>query len=408
MSLRRWVHSRGMRRKGALFLVSLPAIFVVVLIVFWISVEFDCPDDIVATPIVLPGDFEAQYVPDMVIQHVDEDDTVWGVRGHGVYTSRDGYSFKKAFRVPSGGLMFWLGNLPTLRTVSGRHELCEVIPLRSGTVLAFAGGYLWRSTDGGRTCERVHRVNSHGISRGRGIMPEGLAEDHDGVLYYGEYHQNINSEPVSVYRSLDDGKTWEVSYQFKAGEVRHIHSVSVDSFTDTVWVTTGDRDRECVIAYSVDKGRSFHTVGTGSQQWRAVDLIFTKDSVYWGTDSPESQNWIYRMDRATQAVEKVCKVDGPIYYATILCDGTLVAGRAAEGGKGEWNEMVSVWLSRDGKRWINIPLTKRKSSKRQAVLRFAKGNCLPYLLLTPLNTEAFSQALLKMDVSEDLFSRVTD
>lgn len=404
MSPRHRFHKKRPFWRGIRLTITVAAVFIIGLIGLSLSVEVHHPKEIGATPTLLPGEVEARHMPDMVIQHVGEDGTVWGMRGYCVYTSKDGENFEKAFSVPSGGLPFWLGNLPWLRAASGRHELCEVMPLHSGTILAFAGGYLWRSTDGGMTCERVHRVKSHGISRGRGIMPEALAEDRDGVLYYGEYHRNITGEPVSIYRSLDDGKTWEVSYEFKARQIRHIHSISVDPFTNAVWLTTGDRNEESIIAYSVDKAKTFRIVGTGSQEWRAVDLIFTKDSVIWGTDCPQLDNWICRWDRSTRLVEKVCKVDGPIYYATTLCDGTLVVGRAAEGGRGERNDMVSIWLSRDERRWINIPLATRKSQKRQAVLRFARGKCLPYLMLTPLNTEAYSQALLKMDMSDDLFA----
>ncbi|NWG13113.1 MAG: exo-alpha-sialidase [Acidobacteria bacterium] len=287
-------------------------------------------------------------------------------------------------------------------------ELCEVVPIRSGTILAFAGGYLWRSTDGGHSFSRVHKVDAFGIGRGRGIMPEALVEDRQGVIYYGEYHRNQDLDPVHIHRSLDDGKTWGVACRFGAGNTRHIHSLTVDPYTDALWVTTGDRDPECLIAYSVDRGETFHTVGTGSQQWRAVDLLFTEDSVYWGTDSPESQNWICRLDRDTLAVERVCKVDGPIYYATSLCDGTLVMGSAVEGGRGEWDDAVDIWLSRDGRHWVSTPLAKRRTPRRQAVIRFARGHCLPYILATPLNTAVFSEALLKLDISAALFSSVAN
>jgi hypothetical protein len=384
------------------FVKYIIALFIICLCL-WLYLELHYPGKIVATPALLPGNLAAQSVSNLIIQHIDDDATVWGVTGYSVYKSSDGNSFKRAFKVPSGGLVSWLGNLRSIRKISGYVELCEVIPLRSGTILAFAGGYLWRSIDDGSTFQQVHKVNAFGIGRGRGIMPKGLAEDQDGVIYYGEYRRNPQREPVFVYRSLDDGKTWDVVYQFGAGEIRHVHSLSVDPQTNALWVTTGDRDEEAIIAYSVDKGVTFHTVGTGSQQWRTVDLLFTEDSVYWGTDAPSIQNWICRLDRDTLAVERVCKIDGPIYYTASLCDGTLVMGRTVEGGKGELNDMVTIWLSRDGERWINIPLAARKSPRRQAALRLARGNCWPYLLVTPMNTQSFSHALLQMDPSTNYF-----
>ncbi len=366
----------------------------------WLVIEIHDPEEIIATAASLPGNLAAQSAANLIIQHTD-DAAIWSVRGYRVYKSSDGVRFRRVFKVPSGGLVSWLGNLPLLRKMSGFQELCEVHPLRSGTILAFAGGYLWRSADGGNAFQAVHKVRVFGISRGRGIMPKAIAEDRDGVVYYGEYHQNRQHEPVCIHRSLDDGRTWEVVCRFGAGDILHVHSLSVDPYTNALWVTTGDRDEECVIAYSVDKGLNFHVVGKGSQGWRAVDLIFTEKAVYWGTDSPASQNWICRLDRQTLAVEKVCLVDGPIYYGTLLCDGTLILGRGVEGGKGEWNETVTFWLSRDGERWVCVPLAKRKSAKRQAVLRFAGGRCRTHLLVTPLNTESCAGELLKLDVGAD-------
>jgi hypothetical protein len=360
------------------------------------------PKEIVARPVSLPGNLAAQCAPGLVIQQVDET-TIWSVRGYRVYKSADGTRFTRAFKVPSGSLASWLGNLPLLRRMFGYQELCEILPLRSGTILAFAGGYLWRSTDGGHAFHRVEKVGVFGIGRGRGIMPKAFAEDREGIIYYGEYYENPRHEPVCIHRSLDDGKAWQVIYQFGAGDIRHVHSLSVDPYTNALWVTTGDRDQECIIAYSVDKGVTFHTVGTGSQQWRAVDIIFTRDSVYWGTDAPSIQNWICRLDRQTLAVEKICKVDGPIYYSTSLCDGMLVVGSAVEGGKGEWDGVASIWLSRDGKQWTCVPLAKRRSPRRQAVLRFPRGRCWPFLLVTPLNTESCSGELLKLDIKASSF-----
>lgn len=361
-------------------------------------IEVHDPAEIVATPTSLPGNIGAHLAPGLIVQHI-EDSVIWSVRGYRVYKSSDGTRFRRAFKVPSGSLVSWLGNLPILRQIFRYEELCEVFPLRSGAILAFAGGYLWRSTNDGRVFCQVDRVRGFGLGRGRGIMPKAFAEDRDGAVYYGEYYRNRRHEPVCIHRSLDDGKTWEVVCRFGAGDILHVHSLSVDPYTNNLWVTTGDRDQECVIAYSVDKGLNFHVVGKGSQQWRAVDLIFTQNSIYWGTDSPAYQNWICRLDRQTLAVEKICQVDGPIYYATQLCEGTLVFGVAVEGGKGEWNDMVSIWFSSDGKRWTYMPLARRKSAKGQASLRIARGKCWPYLLVTPLNTESYSGALLKLDVS---------
>ncbi|MFX0200571.1 MAG: hypothetical protein ACFFCW_31005 [Candidatus Hodarchaeota archaeon] len=373
-------------------------IIAVLAIAVWLTTEFHYPAEIVSKPIVLPGGIKAFGTPNLMMQHISKEAAIWSVRGHWVYKSFDGFKFGKAFKVPSGNLISWLGNFRFIRALTGYTELCEVFPLRSGTILAFSGGYIWRSTERGNIFRQVHKLRHFGMGHGRGVMPQGMAEDNYGAFYYGEYFRNLDRDPVSVYRSLDDGKNWEVAHRFKAGQIRHIHSLQFDPYTKALWITTGDRDHESMIAYSIDKGVTFQNVGSGSQKWRAVSLLFTEDAVFWGTDSPHSQNWVYRLDRETHGVQQVCKVGGPIYYSTKLFDGTLILGRTVEGGKGEWDDVVSIWLSKGGKRWIKIPFGKRKRFNRQAVLRFARGKSAADLFTTGLNTNHYEETLLKIPI----------
>lgn len=380
-------------RKKWRFITFIISIFTIVI---WLSIELYNPSEIVCTFMALPGGIETFGAPDLVIQHVSKDATIWSVRGYWVYKSSDGIKFKKAFKVPCGSLISWLGNLRLTRVLTGHTELCEIFPLRSGTILTFSGGYIWRSTDGGNTFRQVHELNHFGIGHGRGVMPQGMAEDDEGGIYYGEYFRNLERGAVFVYRSLDDGRHWKVIYQYKPGEIRHIHSLQFDPYTNKVWITTGDSDHECIIGFSTDKGKTFQRLFSGSQRYRAVSLLFTENAVFWGSDSPQSQNWIYRFDRQTRDVKQICKVGGPIYYSTLLSDGTLIMGRTVEGHKGEWDDVVSIWLSKDGNQWTKNPLGKRKTSKRYAVLRFPKGRFIGDLYTTALNTMPYEDVLLKI------------
>jgi len=365
-------------------------------IAIWLSIEFHYPAEIVSTPKVLPGGIEAFITPGLMIQHIGEDGTIWSARGYCVYKSSDGVKSKMAFKVPSGNLISWMGNFRSIRALTQYIEICEVFPLRSGTILAFSGGYIWRSTDGGNTFRQVHKLRHFGMRNGRGVNPQGMAEDDHGAFYYGEYFRNLERGSVFVYRSVDDGKNWEVVHRFNPGEIRHIHSLQFDPYTQVLWIATGDDDHEPMIGYSIDKGETFHKVGSGSQKWRAVSLLFTKDAIFWGTDSSNIQNWICRLDRENGDVKQVCKIDGPIYYSTKLRDGTLIMGRTVQGDKGEWDDMVSIWLSKDGKQWIKKSLGKRKSSRGYAFLRLARGNSSADLYASILNTDYHEEALLKV------------
>ena len=382
--------------------------FCLIVIATCLSIDFYNPAEIVSTSVLLPGGIEAFSTPDLLIQYIGEDGTTWGSRGYSVYKSTDGLEFKKAFKVASGNLISWLGNSRSIRALTGKNEICEVYRLKSGTILAFSGGYIWRSVNDGNTFKKVHELRRFGIGIGRGVMPQGMTEDDHGAFYYGEYFRNDERGPVFVYRSLDDGRSWEAIYRFTSGEIRHIHSLQFDPFSKSLWITTGDKDQECMIGYFLKKGSgvTLYKVGSGSQKWRTVSLLFTKDEVLWGTDSPENQNYIYRLRKKAintkEGCRQVCEVDGPIYYATTLCDGKLIMGSTVEGGEGEWDELLSLWLSKDGEYWMRESLAKRDMLNRCAYMRFARGNCAADLYVSLANTNHSDKALLRIPI-EKLF-----
>jgi hypothetical protein len=375
----------------------------VIVIATCLSIDFYNPAKLVSTSVLLPGGIEALSTPDLLIQYISEEGTTWGSRGYCVYKSTDGLEFEKAFKLPSGDLISWLGNSRSIRALTGHNEICEIYPLKSGTILAFSGGYIWRSVSGGNTFQKVHKLRHFGPGIGRGVMPQGMTEDDHGAFYYGEYFRNEQRGPVFVYRSLDDGRSWEGIYRFTSGEIRHIHSLQMDPYSKSLWITTGDNDQECMIGYFIEKGEgvTLYKVGSGSQKWRAVSLLFTEDEVFWGTDSPENQNYIYRLEKkninSKQCCQQVCAVDGPIYYSTRLCDGTLIMARTVEGsGEGEWDKLVSLWLSKDGEQWIRTPLGERLLDDRYAFMRFGRGACSPNLYATISNTRHSDKALLRI------------
>ncbi|MDD2797091.1 MAG: T9SS type A sorting domain-containing protein [Bacteroidales bacterium] len=78
---------------------------------------------------------------------------------------------------------------------------------------------------------------------------------------------------------------------------RHIHTVSIDPYTNQIWIGTGDDDRHCQIYYSADNGDTWHKVGWGSQEWRVLSIWFTKNFVYWSTDTKQLPQSIFRVPK---------------------------------------------------------------------------------------------------------------
>lgn len=182
----------------------------------------------------------------------------------------------------------------------------------------------------------------------RGNKPghRGVCVTPDGTIFFGEYTININNDnPTSLYRSQDNGLSFQQILTFAKDDVRHIHFVQWDKYENCLWMGTGDKDAECRLMRSQDNGDSWETIGEGNQLWRAVGISPTKDALYWGTDagSVRESNYIIRMDRTSRRLVKVQEVQGPCHGNGVLADGTVYVSTGVEGGETEQDRYAHIW-----------------------------------------------------------------
>lgn len=221
----------------------------------------------------------------------------------------------------------------TLVRVLGRFPSVNVWPLTNSDLLATADNYVFVSRDGGKTWQVTRTLPDS--SSPMGVLPTGVCQ-HAGTVYLGEYPL-ASSETPCILRSTDYGDTWDVMAELD--DVRHIHAVQVDPYTDEIWVTTGDSESECQIGRVRNGGLDI--VGSGGQEWRAVELVFTPDAVVWGVDSVyRHSNPILRLDRSAfsdtdPSPVSLYEASNSIYYtATLSVDSTqwIIVSTAMEAG----------------------------------------------------------------------------
>jgi hypothetical protein len=190
------------------------------------------------------------------------------------------------------------------------------------------------------------------VHRGHGPLVQGCCRDTSGACFYGDYWGNPKREDVKVWWWRPGETAWQEYFRFPAGSVRHIHAVQYDPFSGAVWVATGDRDRESVIgclspATSREPQAKLTVIASGSQQTRAVSLIFTPEYVYWGSDggrdSDVTSNCLYRWSRTENRIECLFAVGGPVYYSTPDGNGGLYFATAVEGSRSESDRRARVW-----------------------------------------------------------------
>jgi hypothetical protein len=278
-------------------------------------------------------------------------------RGYEVWYSGDEGASWIEMSTLKNGLTNWCSRYPLIAQ-AGRLGIHNLICLPSGTLVCVADGVVFRSTARSNAFLPVFSE-----FQGRRPLPLGICQDHVGRVYLGEYWLNEKRNAVRLWRSDDDALTWHPVHTWPAGTARHVHFVQFDPHEQLVWIGTGDDDSECRIAYSRDGGESFHMIGTGSQVWRAVSVLFTPEAVLWGTDSgfdhDHRRNYIVRWDRSTQVLERLMPIDGPAYYSTQTSQSTLAIGTAVEGGKNEKDGCVHLYWTKDHYTWRNIRLWPR-------------------------------------------------
>lgn len=295
----------------------------------------------------------AVHLPGIQVQHC-EGSRLWATRGYAVlYSRNNGRDWTSIGQIPTAGHKRLLARFDVSRRL-WRLGINRLYVLPDETVLVFADRQLYRLATRETGPQHVHSLR-----RGRSPLPYGAAILPDGSFVYGEYWSNKEREPVHLYVSHDSGLSWEELHRFPAGTIRHIHAVQWDPFSERIWIATGDQDKECLLLKSDSEIETFEVVGGGTQDWRAVSLLFDDDFIYWGSDRtfdrrwrnrPPADNHLFRLRRSGDVVERLQVVGPPVYFGTNHRSWQLFS-TAVEGTWNEWGRDVYVWGSSDGQSW---------------------------------------------------------
>ena len=178
----------------------------------------------------------------------------------------------------------------------------------------------------------------------------------NNMFYYGEYRSNPERSPVHVWRLKEGEEKWHPAWRFEG--IRHVHGVFHDPYENSIWVTTGDLDHEAGIWRTDDGFEMLEKVAGGSQKFRAVQLLFTEDHVYFGSDAPDDKNYIFRMGREGKNVEELAKVGGSVFYGCKVANH-LFFSTAVEPSRVNTTRYAEVWGSADGSNWQVIQRFKK-------------------------------------------------
>jgi len=298
----------------------------------------------------MPLKLEIQKTIANMLVHCVNPSEIQASSGYTFYKSTDnGTTFAKNGDLKVSSLTKMLGK-SRLLTRALRLGIRDMRKLKSGTILVIADRKIFRFD--GDDFKPVYSFR-----KSVGPLREGWCEDEEGTCYLTEYFlNNKRDSPVNMLKSEDDGQSWDLVKSFH--RIRHIHCVQSDPFSRLIWMGTGDRDQESSISFSEDQGKTWISIRSGDQMFRVVSLLFTRDNVYWGSDAPTRQNYIYRYARKSGNIERLVAVNAPVHYSMLLKNGAMLFATTAEGnseGKSAaWDNKARIWTSDNGTNWTDV------------------------------------------------------
>lgn len=226
----------------------------------------------------------------------------------------------------------------------------------------------------------------------RGSKPLNLCVLPNGHLFFGEYFQNMEKEAVNIYRSSDNGHSWQVAFTFAAGEINHIHGVFFDKFASRIWVVTGDRENECIIGYTEDEFESFHECLRGGQEYRTCQLYFYPEYIVYATDSQYIQNKVKCINRETLVIKDIQDIQGSAIKGGQVGNLSFLS-TTVEPSDVNTDKYAHIWISKDGLHWEER--YKAKKDNMPSLFQFGTFEFPQYKDLSMIDTLYFNGRALQ-------------
>ena len=248
----------------------------------------------------------------------------------------------------------------------------------------------------------------------QGVRNVGIISIGDSTVYIGEYFQNPDKKEVKIFRSTNQLRSWEVAHLYQPDQIRHVHAILNDPYSDRLWVCTGDLNRESMVAWTDNDFESINPIGSGSQVWRVCQLVFTENSIYWGTDTGSDEvAGIYRWDKNTGENQRLIEVDGAVFYGTRLAKGTIVMSSDREGMENEKDDRTRLYIFKDDDHITTIECGTWDHHKpgfwfKFAKLRFQRNQGDDSLVISCLNQKEFPDGDLLIIHEDELLKAISD
>ena len=165
------------------------------------------------------------------------------------------------------------------------------------------------------------------------LMSCGIDYDYIGnSLHFAEYGR-VNLSHSKVWKVLppyNRKDLWSVSHQWATSGLtdagfKHCHCCEIDPYTGVIYVATGDDDTAAAIYASIDGGDTYTKVaGPNEKTCRLLNFIFTRDYIWWASDSHAKRHALFRAKRVNGIMSEIELVAQIPYDADAQLQATYI------------------------------------------------------------------------------------
>ena len=289
--------------------------------------------------------------------------------------------YKRICSLPIGSIGRKLSKFRVLERLL-RNEVRTAVSISDTEVLVAYNGAVYHINLGNHEITKEFTFQN-GMRGPLGFVKIKGIDGFDDCIAFGEYIPNFDRlHDISIYTRPLTEANWKEAYVFPAGKVRHIHNINVDDELKKVFVLTGDSDVESGIWEAKNNFSEVVPVATGSQEYRCVHIFTNGSELYYASDAPQYQNYIYRLTLGHELkTSRVAWICGSCIYAAETQNYYLFASTVEpdENLKGwRWYLSTKPGPGITGKN-VEIVSVDKKNSKINTAASFKKDS-LPYVL----------------------------
>lgn len=153
-----------------------------------------------------------------------------------------------------------------------------------------------------------------------------INSEHENIILYGEYWPNKFKEQVNIYKR-NEGR-WEIVYTFPKKSIKHVHQIVYDQIKNRFMIATGDSSQETGIFEASSDFKNVKPLAKGDQKFRTCFLTLKDNTIYYPTDSPTRNNYIFSL--CGNQLTSLYAIPGPCVFAKKISEHVFIISTSVE------------------------------------------------------------------------------